>query len=263
VSTTAVYTFVRPLADRVIRHQTLEWARQISARRGWKLALYGKGWHEHPTLAPFARGEVMHDESLRALYQAARVHLHVSINGFMHQRVIECALSGGLPLVRINRDSLASIAHAVSERVSLRHDDPEWQLIADRSCWMHAGRDEEAMKLAALMAAWGVSQEASIRLFPGLRDRVGADGRAPVPSEDVAWMLGPACELGFDSIESLERALERAIEPGGWREARAAALRDVAQREFTHDVLATRMLTSLERAFERSVRGVARPVPVS
>jgi|GEM_PF-433924 len=260
VVTSTQFTIVRPLAERVIRHQMLEWTRAIAHRRGWSLHLYGKGWDKHSTLAPHAQGEITHDESLRASYQSAKVHLHASINGFMHQRVMECALSGGLPLVRVNCDVLAAISLAVSKRVSLRQD-PEAQAISDRSCWMYVERDEEAMRLVPLMAAWGITQHESIQLFPELREQVGADGHSLVPSEGTAWMLGPTCDLGFDSAAALERVLERAIMHPQWRLARAAALREVVAKEFTHEVLARRLITSLERGFRHAATAAGVRVP--
>jgi len=260
VVTSTQFAIVRPLAERVIRHQMLDWTREIAHRRGWSLHIYGKGWQHHPTLAQHARGELTHDESLRASYQSARVHLHASINGFLHQRVMECALSGGLPLVRVNRDVLAAISLQVSKRVSLRQD-PEAQAVSDRSCWMYVERDEEAMRLVPLMAAWGVTQHESIQLFPNLRDHVGADGHSLVPSESTAWMLGPTCDLGFDSQATLERLLDRAITNASWRDARAAALREIVAREFTHEVLAHRLLASLERVFNLATNAARVHVP--
>ncbi len=117
-----VRSYAVPLAERVIRHQTLEWAGEIAARRGWRFRLLGRGWAEHPTLGQFAKenaegaerrgaeggkergeGGLEHGEGLRAAYACAAVHLHASITAMVHQRVMECALSGGLPLCRLAR----------------------------------------------------------------------------------------------------------------------------------------------------------------
>lgn len=246
IVTAVQFTIVRPLAERVVRHQMLAWASEIAGRRGWSMHLYGNGWERHPTLAAHARGPLPHDEALRASYQSARVHLHASINGHLHQRVVECALSGGLPLVRVNHDVLAAVSLAVSRRVSLRQD-PQAQAVSDRSCWMYIERDPEAMRLVPLMAAWGLVQYEAIQLFPELRTQAGADGGAMVPSEGAAWLLGPTCDIGFDSAETLERAIERPVTVPAWREARSAAVREVVRSEFTHDVLARRVLAALER----------------
>src|SRR6185295_13062943 len=89
-----------------LRHQTVAWAAELARERGWRLRLYGRGWAEVPELAEFARPEVSHGEALRACYRATAAHLHVSIYTLAHQRVMECALSGGLPLSRLVPENL-------------------------------------------------------------------------------------------------------------------------------------------------------------
>lgn len=90
-----VRLLILPLADRMLRHRVVEWASEICARRGWSLALYGQGWERHPTLSEYARGELLHGEELRAAYRCAAVHLNASAHSLIHQRVVECLLSGG------------------------------------------------------------------------------------------------------------------------------------------------------------------------
>lgn len=94
------YRFVRPYAEQVLRHETLDWAAEICRARGLKLRLFGKGWEEHPTLREFASGPLEHGDELRQCYQLAAAHLHASIEGCGHQRIAECAMSGGIPLCR-------------------------------------------------------------------------------------------------------------------------------------------------------------------
>ena len=92
--------YVYPLAERIIRHETLQWVTAIAENHGLVFKLFGKGWENHPGLARFASGPIAHDEQLKECYRGAGVHLHASVNGCAHQRVFECALSGGLPLCR-------------------------------------------------------------------------------------------------------------------------------------------------------------------
>ncbi len=92
--------YVNPLAERLIRHETLSWVAQIADDHGLDFKLYGNGWDTHPQLARFACGPIAHDEELNECYRGAGVHLHASVNGCAHQRVFECALAGGLPLCR-------------------------------------------------------------------------------------------------------------------------------------------------------------------
>lgn len=90
-----VRLLVLPLIDRVIRHRVVAWAAEICEEHGWSLALYGSGWDQHPTLSRYARGELLHGEELRSAYRGAGVHLNASAHSLIHQRVVECLLSGG------------------------------------------------------------------------------------------------------------------------------------------------------------------------
>ncbi|MEL7484565.1 MAG: hypothetical protein AAFN41_09440, partial [Planctomycetota bacterium] len=87
------------LYDRCRRHEALGWAQRACGDNGWRLAIYGEGWDRHPTLAPHARGRVAHGAELCSAYNAARVTLDTSTLSGFHQRITECALSGGIPAV--------------------------------------------------------------------------------------------------------------------------------------------------------------------
>lgn len=95
----ALHTLTLPLAERTHRHTSLRWAQRVCAERGLSLAVYGRGW-ERTALAAHARGEVAHADDLRACYKLAGCHLHASLSSNAHQRVFECALSGGFMLRR-------------------------------------------------------------------------------------------------------------------------------------------------------------------
>lgn len=112
-----VRQYAAPLAERLIRHQTLEWAASIALRRRWRMRIFGRGWDRHPTLAAFACGELAHGEELRAAYQCAAVQLHASAAAMVHQRVMECALSGGLPACRVARWEEPSVPEYDAERL--------------------------------------------------------------------------------------------------------------------------------------------------
>jgi hypothetical protein len=100
---------VMPLADRLLRHRVIGWTAELCERRQWSLALYGTGWEHHPTLARYARGELLHGEELRAAYRCAGVHLHASAHSLIHQRVIECLFSGGRVLCHRRGADLAEM----------------------------------------------------------------------------------------------------------------------------------------------------------
>lgn len=92
--------FCLPLVDRMYRHQALRWVIHYCQRHGRTLKLYGRGWEQHEMTRPFARGEVANGRSLRAVYQASQVNLHVSSFGSLHQRVFDGYAAGGLVLCR-------------------------------------------------------------------------------------------------------------------------------------------------------------------
>ncbi len=93
---TAYFAF--RLLDWGLRQRTLEWVGAWARRTGRVFRLYGNGWENHPTLAPFAAGVLDHGEPLRAAYRGATLGLQ--LNGFRHQRTFEMVASGCLPLAR-------------------------------------------------------------------------------------------------------------------------------------------------------------------
>lgn len=251
-STTATLIFrqyAQPLADRVLRHQTVEWAAEVAERRGWRLHLYGRGWESHPRLGRYARGIVAHDEDLRACYQCAGAHLHASINGMIHQRVLECALSGGLVLCRTLFDALGVgqwRAKAAVRRESLpEFRDPE-------SGWLRfAVADHLAtMQLAALWQRLGLDHGPHFWIEPTDpgADPAGAPDflKCMIREYDAAWMLGDLAAVGFQSPEELENALGRAIETPRWRTGMSGLISGRARGCLTYDALTRRILTMIK-----------------
>lgn len=216
-----------PLADRVYRHQTIEWAAGLAREHGWRLHLYGRGWERHPSLGEFARGEISHGEELRALYGSALVTPHVCATTLLHQRVGECLLSGGLCAWRVMVDHLSgawarvALARAMSgsafERVEMEVVREGEQLRVP--CREYPIVDDaDAMRLASLCDALGVAHRGVLRVG---EDRIG--GAAVVerlmPRErDPSRMLPMLGEAGFVDRAGLERIVRRAIERPAWRE---------------------------------------------
>jgi hypothetical protein len=92
--------YVRPLADRVLRHTALGWVADWAENTGHTLHLYGRDWEKHPRFGKFAQGEARHGAHLGEIVRAAGITLHCGINGSLHQRVLETAVAGGFLLVR-------------------------------------------------------------------------------------------------------------------------------------------------------------------
>ncbi|MBI4579580.1 MAG: hypothetical protein HY718_07760, partial [Planctomycetes bacterium] len=92
--------YVRPLADRVLRHATLEWVADWADATGHTLHLYGRNWEQHPRLGRFARGEARHGRHFGEIVRSAAINLHCGLNLALHQRVLETSIAGGFLLVR-------------------------------------------------------------------------------------------------------------------------------------------------------------------
>jgi hypothetical protein len=208
--------FARPLADRALRHQSLHWAAEIAQERGWRLHLYGQGWDRHPTLGRFARGALAHGEDLRAAYQLAAAQLHVSINLNTHQRVMECALAGGLPLARLKADDVEELTTWTLARQAADAQ-PFCCNVQHRAALSNISDGPDTLRWAAQMQ----------RLGRPVLDWVGVSlhdlanpwhywGGTPIPREQ-AWLLGDLCETTFCSREELEARLDRAVNNPGWR----------------------------------------------
>jgi len=236
--------YAMPLVDRILRHRVLEWAASIAERRDWRLCIYGRGWNRHPVFSRFAAGEVEHGEPLRACYQSAACHLHVSVNGPLHQRVFEAALSGGLPLcLRTSGDH--NPFHTL--RRFLRTTDPDTTrddrigyIIADHPPVMGAVDAIQSIGRGLFLniddgAVW----------FPGNaleRARSGVEHTEPTPLE----LLVDLPSTTFATETELERLVERAIDRPAWRSAISGAIARRVRASFTTEGFATRLLGFVE-----------------
>lgn len=92
--------FARPLAERMIRQQTLRWAANWARAAGGRLHIYGEGWARHPEFAEFARGTLEHGPALGEAFRRAKVNLHAGCNLALHQRVLDGLAAGGFFIAR-------------------------------------------------------------------------------------------------------------------------------------------------------------------
>lgn len=258
--------YVWPVAERMLRHRTLEEASELCRRRGWTLRIFGRNWETHPTLAAHAAPPLDHGEELRACYQAARAHLHISIFAPVHQRVMECARSGGLPLIRFLPSHLSSLAEVVAREGPWHATAPEapadhwrlhqpYQLISlrdDRSTAAVQATDHAAylrfLRLRATMGLpklniqwqdWLWFDATHADAFSRERPRVAGDAH-------LTRLVPEPAEVCFRTPEQLAALLDRAAQRPEWR---ANVSRMIARRvdeHFTTDALAravVRMVT--------------------
>ncbi len=220
-----LYQYVLPLGELLLRHETLEWAAQIAQTARLSFNIYGRGWEEHPTLSLFAAGPVGHGDELRACYQSAAVHLHASVLGCGHQRVWECALSGGLPLCRRSWDELywhdwmesrAFVTSGIPNDVSFYK--PRWPayIIADHPKLMHMVRRRQLTP----PPPGGWDHDYMHGLYAQIEyDETNRPLDAPVPPEHARpiRLLGDPQNLMFSTIDELQEKILCGVERSTWR----------------------------------------------
>jgi hypothetical protein len=247
--------YCQPHMDRLLRHQTLEWAAAIAQRRGWRFKLYGKGWEQHPTLAPHAAGPLEHGDDLRSSFQSAATHLHVMSHALVHQRLIECILSGGFPMCRVHVPERWSIVENLT-RLGVRQgvkpldlNDPTIPKKTFVAQWSDA---PALMQLASAMQRLGLFDD-TFRPFGG--SRIGpyiAEGEwlhpEMLPDHDPdLWsafgILGQAEQFMFHSQETLEQRIEHVLNRPDQRELLSSLARKRFLNRFTYTGFATRLLS--------------------
>ncbi|MCW5766944.1 MAG: hypothetical protein KIT68_13325, partial [Phycisphaeraceae bacterium] len=250
-TTLVVNSVIKPLADRWLRHGAAMWAAEICARRGWRFRLYGRGWESHRVLGAFACGELEHGEALRASYRAAAVHLHASSGWMLHQRVMECALSGGLPAARVTMEDVmalrgwaeAAVGRRIGERPDLDPGQGREAPIADH--WEAMAWAAQAQRLG-LEAGPTIYVERDAAHKPWL-NWAGSAGMA----YEAAWLLGDWSRTCFADAPSLERLVERAVERPDCRRELSEAIAGRVRRGLTYDAVAGRLLRLMRDELSR------------
>ncbi|MBX3359172.1 MAG: hypothetical protein KF745_12185 [Phycisphaeraceae bacterium] len=256
-----INNYAMPLADRLLRHQTLAWTASIARRRGWRFMIHGRGWDDpeaDAALAEFAAGELPHDDALRASYQCAAAHLHVSVHWMYHQRVMECALAGGLPLCRRKGDDLALLEAHVVNHVTREASPVATMLTPDRPLVYDVISHPESARLAALLQRLEHPRANRSRMYiPGswARECLEAWHGGPAPS-DAAWLLGDWAQTTYADEAGLERVLIQAVESPRWRADAAAGIRARVERQYTYERAAARLLEGV--VWGLATEGVAR-----
>ncbi|MBN2561961.1 MAG: glycosyltransferase family 1 protein [Phycisphaerae bacterium] len=95
-----IANFIRPMVDRLLRHQTIAWTANWADATGRCFHLYGAGWDKHPRYGKHARGKIEHGLELGRAFRRAAVNLHAGCNTGLHQRVLDGLSAGGFFLIR-------------------------------------------------------------------------------------------------------------------------------------------------------------------
>lgn len=239
--------YAGPMADRMLRHQTIRWAADIAKRRHWRLNLHGRGWEKHTTLAPFARPEIAHGEDLRAVYQTAATSIHVAGSTLSHQRVFECFLSGGLCLSRMHREIVSSVKGGVQRALLCKQ--PDTIDDAKGLVGYRIADHPEAMTIASTLGSVGFPFESEFIWIRHARvESFRKWANAQGDDTDATFFLRDLAETTFGSPEQLERLVERAIEAGPWRSRVTEMVARRVRKHLTHDALARRVVGFLKDA---------------
>ncbi|MBL8999949.1 MAG: hypothetical protein JNK25_02290 [Phycisphaerae bacterium] len=237
-------TYAAPLADRLLRHETLHWAADCCRRHGWRMRLYGGGWERAGSLAEYAAGTLTHDHALRDAYQSAALHLHISLSALVHQRLLECFLSGGFCAARHHRDALSAPKTTVQAALLRRPPDV---IQTDRIGYVIADHPE-AMRLSTLRARLGYPDDEPVLWISRARaDSMRQQGHTLALDHDLDAATGDMSALVFRDATELEALAKRVIEQPPWRSAVSSAASVRIRCSLSYDAFASRLLTFLTR----------------
>lgn len=250
--------YARPMLERSIRHRALAWAADACDRHGWALRIFGRGWGDHPRFGRYAGGELAHGDDLRACYQAARLHLHLSGVTLVHQRVMECALSGGLA---VGVRSLGCIPNAGAPLVGagVRADDADRCRLSDRALGFPVADHAVLMTRAAALQSIGAPADEVewVRAERFARAAAG-DEQEDAGVYTAPWLLGDVGELTFSNERELEALIERARTDDAWRASRSAFTARRVRERLTHRALVDRLLELISSRLTESAGSLRR-----
>lgn len=251
---------VLPLAEQVLRHTTLEWAAEIANTHGLRLRIYGRGWDTHPTLNAFAAGPIAHGSSLSSCYASARIHLHASPLGCTHQRVAECALSGGVPICLRSMDELYRQDVYTVLRFLRTQYTPDVSIISTGAPGYLVSEHADLMKLALSRHALPEPPRGWPYWHPSgiCGDWYNKENSKPyepplLPEQcDPYAVLGAWEECTFGSQVDLEQIILRAIAHPDWRDSLSRGMRARAVRMVSMDAFANDLIQFTRNAIARN-----------
>ncbi len=241
--------YAEPMGERIVRHTALEWAANAARERGWSFKLFGRGWDRHPTLRRFSAGELAHGEELRAAYRCAKVHLHMSLRTNMHQRVLECVLSGGTPLCLATRADYQAYKDAALREALVTGIEPATTNFEDGTLGFDPSAHPALASLARVARALKLSDAGKIWVGPARRDMILRDRPEPAPPHAVA-LLGDSCGCFFTSEPDFRERLSALLADDDARARVVAGARERVLEHATTEGLARRMLGLVRRELD-------------
>ncbi len=241
-----------PMAGRVLRHRVARQAAAICQRRGWRLRIFGAHW-ELSDLGEHAAPALAHGEELRAGYASAAATLHVDLRTLTHQRVLECGLSGGLPISFFFRDALSRATHSAALGALDRGAEAVRTLEDGRRVFRCEG-SEDAERLAVIRRALGDTDADELVQPEGCPPAIRFD-EADLALYDATRLLPDVAGMTFTDEATLEAALERAVTDDAWRAERSGELARRIGERYTYEAFARRLLEHARSRFAALAEG--------
>jgi hypothetical protein len=181
------------------------------------------------------------------------VQLHLDVNTLTHQRIVECALSGGFLAARFVADALKPM-HNLAE-IATAHEAVD---VPANPAMPHGGwlieRHDELKRHEQLRQGCGLSAMYPSGVWPKTLLRVTRRERedlAQWPGMDPAWLWGGLAEQFFTSPAAMEKLIERAVSDEVWRSTRAESMRQRCVEQMTYATTCRRMLGMLSDSASR------------
>ncbi len=229
--------YVRIMVDRLLRHQTIEWASNWAEAGGHRFHLYGNGWNDHPRFAVYARGTLSHGPELGTAFRGAAVNLHAGCNTALHQRVLDGLAAGGFFLIRRHAGDVSyRVSRAIHEFVRANDLHPPalvgWKDLPSPL--------DKAFR--ALRRMNGLDPDAAVELgeahFANLR-AIHEDGTVLLASQLWPDFEGVTFGTEAEFVERLEWFLSHSEE----RRTIASSMREQALEHFSYEVLMRKVLS--------------------
>lgn len=241
--------YIRPLADRTLRHATLRWAADWADATGRALHLYGNGWEAHERFRRYARGAAEHGDHLAAIARQATISLHMGLNPALHQRVLEVLSAGGLVMVRRHpMDAYLPcydgfLAFLRERGICQPGEIPLSDLPAD---YVESLRERSAQTGTAMPDRLTITRESLLRqrMWAMLGPRLTHASRAFPGFERVV----------FDGAASFAERAEWFVTHPDERRALIAGMRQAVNELFSYDAVVARLIPFLTEALGSSSR---------
>jgi hypothetical protein len=242
-----VMKLVHPLNDALYRQQALGWAANVTQRLGLTLAIYGNGWADHPTLAPYARGPVAYGNDLEELTRASKINLRLEpYTSLGHQRMIDGLLAGGFFLHRHFRPEteLQHLCDFLHE-----HLDPSVNTLSKA----RAQIDPEYVQ--ELEQRVGRCSQLFVELDSNLVDGVRALQNCGVLAS-VGEALPRLAEMSFHDEDSLQHRVEQLINKPDVRQQVATSQRRMVEQSRTYVVGIQGVINKIRRLIDEEPASV-------